>query len=341
MDFRAATLLGAPATFTNPLFRGADPWVARRDGWYYFCLAGPHGRLEVWKSDSPVERGHCSVVWRPPARGWNRAQVWAPELHFVGGRWHLYYAACDGRNSTHRMGVLRATTDDPQGPYEDMGQLYTGDDYATPRQATNRWAIDGTLLELRGRLYFIWSGWEDHRDVQHLYIAPMKDPCTIAGPRVQICPNDCHPWERVGEQLWERGLHEGPQVLVRGGRVFLVYSCSGSWQPTYKLGMLFMDAGDDPLARGSWTKYPRPVFESTPDVFGVGHCCFTTSPDGREDWILYHSKRNRWDCWSREVRAQPFTWRGDGFPDFGGPVPTGQAIALPSGCNPHVLPEAA
>jgi GH43 family beta-xylosidase len=328
-------------SFVNPLFRGADPWVVHRDGWYYFCQVGMAGRLEVWKSASPVGRGHCRVVWRPPARGWNRAQVWAPELHFVGGRWHIYYSASDGRNANHRMGVLRGTADDPHGPYEDAGQIYTGDDHAAPRQSNNRWAIDGTVAELGGRLYFFWSGWENQRDVQHLYIARMTDPCTVAGPRVRICPNDCHPWERVGERPWARGLHEGPQVLARNGKVFLVYSCSGSWQPTYKLGMLYMDAGADPLAAGSWTKYPAPVFEPTGDVFGVGHCCFTTSPDGREDWILYHSKRNRWDCWSREVRAQRFTWRADGFPDFGRPVSSGQPVALPSGSAPQTLPDAA
>ena len=81
----------------------------------------------------------------------------------------------------------------------------------------------------------------------------------------------------------------------------------------------------------SWKKFPAPVFESTPDVFGVGHCCFTQSPDGTEDWMLYHSKRFRHDCWSREVRAQRFTWNTDGFPDFGRPVPSGVALALPAG----------
>ena len=315
--------------FTNPLFPGADPWVVRHDGWYYHCQAGPGGRLEVARSRSPVRRGQPRVVWTPPPRGWNRAQVWAPELQFVRGRWHLYYAASDGRNCNHRMGVLRAATNDPQGPYEDAGPLYTGDDVASGRNS--RWAIDGTVFELRGRLYFLWSGWEDERDVQHLYLAPMSDPCTVSGNRVRLCPNDCHPWERVGGRREERGLHEGPQVIRRNGKLFLVYSCSGSWQPTYKLGLLYMDESADPADAASWKKHDEPVFDSTADVFGVGHCCFTQSPDGTEDWILYHSKKFRWDSWTREVRAQRFTWRESGFPDFGPPTASGQPIALPSG----------
>jgi GH43 family beta-xylosidase len=319
---------GLPS-FTNPLYAGADPWVVRHEGWYYFCQAGPGGRLEVWKSRSLVHRGERRVVWTPPPRGWNRAQVWAPELHFVRGRWHLYYAASDGRNCNHRMGVLRASTDDPQGPYEDGGQLYTGDDLATGRHG--RWAIDGTVFELRGRLYFLWSGWEDDRDVQHLYVATMSDPCTVNSNRMRLCPNNCHPWERVGEKHEERGLHEGPQVLRGNGKLFLVYSCSGSWQPTYKLGLLYMDESADPMDAASWKKHDAPVFDSTRDVFGVGHCCFTQSPDGTEDWILYHSKRFRWDSWTREVRAQRFAWRESGFPDFGRPAASGEPLMLPSG----------
>lgn len=316
-------------TFTNPLYKGADPWVVRQGDWYYLCQADGSGRLEVWKSRTLTHRGDRRVVWTPPARGWNRAQVWAPELHFVRGKWFIYYAASNGRNANHRMGVLEATTDDPQGPYVDRGQLYTGDHLATGDR--NRWAIDGTVLDLRGQLYFIWSGWEDHRDVQHLYIARMSDPRTIASNRVRLCPNDCHPWERVGERHHERGLNEGPQLLVRNGRVMIVYSASGSWQPTYKLGLLHMDVSADPMDARSWQKSDRPAFQSTPEVFGVGHCCFTQSPDGREDWILYHSKRHRWDCWDRVVRAQRFTWTSEGLPDFGTPAATNVRMAMPSG----------
>jgi GH43 family beta-xylosidase len=169
-------------------------------------------------------------------------------------------------------------------------------------------------------LYFLWSGWEGAEDVQHLYIAKMSDPCTISSRRVRICANDDYVWERVGEHRRGRGLNEGPQVLKRNGKVFVVYSCSGSWQHSYKLGMLWMDEAADPMDPGSWTKVARPVFESRGEVFGVGHCSFTTSADGTEDWMLYHSKVSRREGWDRVVRAQRFGWDERGFPDFGAPV---------------------
>jgi GH43 family beta-xylosidase len=314
-------------TFSNPIYDGADPYVVRHDDVYYSINTGPGGRLEVRKSDSLIERGQCSVVWTPPRGGWNCAEVWAPELHYIRGAWYIYYAASNGQNKNHRMGVLRSLTEDPQGPYADLGQMYTGDDLAG--RTHNRWAIDGTILELSDQLYFIWSGWEDHRDIQHLYIAKMSSPASISSNRVQLCPNNCHAWEHVSEHRGERGLHEGPAILQRDGRVVLVYSCSGSWQASYKLGMLTMDADSDPMNPASWTKHSEPVFDCTAEVFGVGHCSFTTSVDGSEDWILFHSKKSRREGWDRHVHAQPFGWTADGLPDFGRPIRNRQEIAVP------------
>jgi hypothetical protein len=81
----------------------------------------------------------------------------------------------------------------------------------------------------------------------------------------------------------------------------------------------------------AWTKSPEPVFQRTEKTFGVGHNCFVTSPDGREDWLVYHAKVNLTPGWQRTLRLQPFTWRADGTPDFGTPVTAGLALRVPSG----------
>ncbi len=322
-----ADAAGAAATFTNPLYRGADPWIVHKDGWYYLCQSAGGG-IAVWKSRKLTDRGTRAVVWRAPREGWNARQIWAPELHFVGGKWYIYYAAAkDNDNANHRMGVLEATGGDPQGTYLDRGMLYTGDNIKTGRDC--RWAIDGTVFDIAGRLYFVWSGWQDERDIQYLYIAQMENPWTIATNRVKLCENDTYVWERVGDKLSGRGLHEGPVILSRNGRLFLVYSCSGSWEATYKLGMLYADERADVMDPRSWTKVNKPVFQSNAAVFGVGHCSFTKSPNGAEDWMAYHSKVSRTDGWDRVVRLQKVTWNADGFPEFG--EPADGPMALPAG----------
>src|SRR5690606_37758873 len=194
---------------------------------------------------------------------------------------------------------------------------YTGDD--PEMQADNRWAIDMTVLEVRGRRYAVWSGWTHaDDDVQYLFAAPMKSGIELAAPRTRIAHNADHLWERTEETPESRGLHEAPQVLVHGGRTFLTYSCGASWLPTYKIGLLEL-VGDDPLDPDAWQKHPEPVFRSTPLTYGVGHASFTTSPDRREHWIVYHAKRDREPGWRRAVFVQPFGFTADGFPVFGEP----------------------
>ena len=130
-------------------------------------------------------------------------------------------------------------------------------------------------------------------------------------------------------------VNEGPQILKRGDKIFLIYSASGCWTEQYSLGMLTASADSDLLAPGSWEKTPRPVFESSPGAraYGAGHNSFFKSPDGKEDWILYHanSEPNQGCGRHRSPRAQRFTWKSDGTPDFGRPVPVGRPIRMPSG----------
>ena len=315
--------------FANPIAEGADPWMVRHGTNYLTCLSEANRGVALYCSDRLTALGAKHIIWEAPEQGPFSDEVWAPEIHALDGRWYVYVAASDGQNRNHRMWVLQSEGADPLGKYSIHGPLYTGDHPETG--ADNRWAIDGTVLEQGGKRYFIWSGWEDTRDEQWLYIAPMRDPLTIAGKRVRLCPNDDYLWERVGETSAGRGLNEAPQVLQRDGRTFVVYSCSGSWQPSYKLGLLALRPGGNPLNPSDWTKHPQPVFQPNQATFGVGHISFVKSPDDTEDWMVYHAKADRRDGWRRAIHAQPFHWRPDGLPDFGSPLPSSDLLSLPAG----------
>lgn len=317
----AAVHADSPArTFRNPILEvGADPWVIFHDGRYVLCLA-ERGGVVVRTAGRLQDLGNDpgELVWRPPPGKPYSKNVWAPECHYLRGRWYVYLAADDGLNEHHRMFVLEGTSQDPHKPFVLKAKLDARPD---------RWAIDGTVLELPdGRLYLIWSGWEGATNVaQNLYIAPMRDPWTVSGERVLLSRPEL-PWERIG-QPW---VAEGPEVLWNGGQLFVIYSASGSWTDDYCLGQLRFTGGDvlDPR---SWAKRPEPVFTRTEAVFGPGHASFTRSPDGREDWIVYHSARRKGAGWYRQINAQRFGWNPDGSPHFGRPLDPGTPVPEPSG----------
>lgn len=320
----------APDLFVNPIGEGADPWVVRdpNKNRYLWCFSDGNRAIAIHTSDSLTSLGKKHVVWRAPESGPYSREVWAPELHYLDDRWHIFFAASDGNNVNHLAYVLRSKTKDPLGEYELIGPMATGD--GDNRDSPNIWAIDMTVLQLSGKRYAVWSGWDaPGTDRQYLYIAAMKSPTELTGPRVRLCDNDDFLWERVEPNLSQRGLNEGPQVFQGKGQTGIVYSCGGSWLPTYKLGLLEL-TGDDPLNPSSWTKRPKPLFEGTSETYGVGHSCFVRAFNGNQWWHVYHAKRDRSPGWRRAIFVQPMQMGRRGFPVLGKPVAPGVAIKKPS-----------
>ena len=321
----------AACSFANPLGAGADPWVVRRGSTYYYVKSQDRGiRLASANRLADVLTAPARTVWTAPDTGWNRTNIWAPELHYIDGRWYIYYAG--GRDgppfTSQHAGVLQSAGDDPFGPYESRGMLYTGDSVGT--HTGNRWSIDLTVGRIGGRLYAVWSGWAHDaatdKTPQQLYMAPMENPWTIAANRVLLSAPDAD-WER-GPEL---DLQEGPELLRHGRDVFIIYSTRDSWLKEYALGQLRLrDTSANPLDPRSWTK-SGPVFTGSDGVLGVGHASFVTTPDESEQWIVYHSKDSPTPGWKRSVRMQRFDWSPDGAPRFAPAARDGERLPLPSG----------
>jgi GH43 family beta-xylosidase len=324
--------VSAQSTFTNPLLpSGADPWSIYKDGYYYYTNSTGRN-ITLWKTRNLAQLASAEkkVVFTPPAGQEYSKELWAPEIHFLQGKWYVYFAADSGHNKDHRMYVLENASADPvQGEWKYKGKLTTPED---------KWSIDGSVFEDRKQLYFIWSGWEgDKNGQQNIYIAKMKDPWTIEGKRVAISKPELN-WETVGDlgkdqDVQHVNVNEGPQFLQHGNKLFVIYSASGCWTDFYALGMLIADAGSDLMNAASWKKSPQPVFKGSPanQVFAPGHNSFFKSPDGKEDWILYHANSDPGQgCGGhRSPRAQKFTWNADGTPNFGEPVKAGVALQAP------------
>lgn len=320
-------------TFTNPILpEGADPWVVFAHGYYYYPGSGGNSlTLRKTRSMASLAQVKLKTIWTADTgKAWSK-EIWAPELHLVDGKWYMYFAADDGKNDHHRIYVLENSASDPMsGTWKLKGQV---------RDADNKWAIDASVFRQGHKLYMIWSGWEgDTNGQQNIYIASMKNPYTIEGKRVRVSSPQ-YPWEEHGD-LNNPGnpahvnVNEGPEMLQHGGKLFLVYSASGCWTDNYSLGMLSASASANLMDPRSWKKSASPVFggNSKDSVYAPGHNAFFKSPDGKQDWIIYHANPGP-GCGcdgKRSPRMQQFTWNRDGTPDFGRPVSIHRVLSFPS-----------
>lgn len=362
---------GATDTFTNPIVTSptADPFISVHDGEYLMTYT-TGDRLVLRRAQSIADLAHVSpqVVWSPGVQGEpadRSFHLWAPELHRLRSpqdgeeHWYFYYSAgSESPESVKGLHVLESAGDDPSGPYHYKGALGVG------------YSIDPTIFPPRspqpsagscrrggcsqrggrgkaGETYMFWSshrvGAPDRSVVaeegvgQSLWVARLENPWTVAGSGIQIS-QATYPWEMATGPV-----NEGPSVIENAGKLHVVYSASGCTSDLYNLGRLTVDRDADLLDPLTWAvaKHPLPVFVMSHrnGVYGVGHNGFFRSPDGTENWIVYHAHdnpgaplRGGGGCGGvRTTRAQKFTWNADGTPRFGEPVSLSDAQQLPSG----------
>ncbi len=306
----------------NPVVpQRADPWVYRHtDGYYYFTASVPeYDRIEIRRATTIQGLGSAVpvVVWQKHPDGIMSKHIWAPEIHYIDGRWYIYFAAARvDAPFDHRVYVIETDAANPlEGTWVEKGQITLG---------WESFSLDATTFEHNGTRYLVWA--QKAMAVpgnSNLYIAAMSNPWTITGRPVELTRPE-YDWERIG--FW---VNEGAAVIKRNGRIFLTYSASAT-DFHYAMGLLTASDTADLLDPASWTKSAEPVF-TTNEVtgqYGPGHNSFTVSPEG-DDILIYHARNYKdivgdplYDP-NRHTRAQKLYWNADGTPNFGIPVPDG------------------
>jgi GH43 family beta-xylosidase len=315
----------ANPVFDNPLLRQrADPHAfLHTDGQYYVsATVAEWDRIEIRRTRdlNALGTARTKVIWRKHASGPMSAHIWAPEIHFIDGKWYVYFTASriDAIWEVRPYVLMNESADPFTGEWRELGRIETGWD---------SFSLDGTTFVHKGRRYFVWTQrgrtpvetWKEGRGT-NIYIAEMASPTTLK-PRVALLTQPEYEWERR-----KYDVNEGPAVVIRNGRVFMTYSASAI-DANYCLGLLTASADADLLDPKSWSKSSEPVFKSseTTGLYGPGHNGFTTTPDGKTDLFLYHARDYRDILGSeladpnRHTRAQVLRWKTDGTPDFGEP----------------------
>lgn len=313
-------------TFNNPLASGTpDPHVSVHGDWVYLVYSIGDS-LVLRRAASLVDLtddAETQVIWTPPADTLHSADLWGPELHVVDGRAIVYYSATDvsffGLSGEYRIWALEADGTDPwDATWTHRGPLVVPGQDAV--------AIHPHIFEAGGDRFVAWSGRREGLDfVNRIFVAELTDAFTVVGPAAELA---------APIEAWEGNALEAPAVVERDGRRALVFTGNNCLAAERGLGGLVQDASASPTDAAAWTASPVPWFESDEfeGVYQVGSPGFVTSPDGTEDWLVYHGTTASFlGCGDdRSLHLNRVTWTPDG-PVFDGPTGVATSLPVPGG----------
>ena len=298
----------------------ADPYVYKHtDGTYYFTASLPdYDGIALRKADKLFDLKDApeKIIWKKHDKGIMSFHVWAPELHFIFGKWYIYFEAGDVDDIwAIRPYVLECKGDDPfNDEWIEKGMMQCSDEDPFSFRA---FSLDATVLENHGEYYFIWAEKVGvGKQISNLYIARMESATKLSTVQVLLTTPD-YDWERVG--FW---VNEGPAFIKHDGKIYMTYSASETGV-AYCIGMLSADENDDLLDPKSWTKRRMPVLKTSEElkIYGPGHNSFTVNDEG-EPVMIYHARTeaeivgNPLYNPNRHAMVMKVKWNESGEPEF-------------------------
>lgn len=271
----------------------ADPYVVKApDGTYYFTASYPavndadHGydRIILRKSStvSGLADAEEKAVWYAHSQGVMAKHIWAPEMHFIGGKWYIFFAAGDSDNVWNiRPYLLRCKGQDPMNDeWEELGKMQAleGD-----CMSFNNFSLDMTYFPHKGKHYLIWAQSEGDSSLFMAEINP-ENPLQLTSMPILLTKPE-YDWEKVRFRV-----NEGASVLKTNDKIYVFFSASGTGAE-YCMGRLSADTDADLMNPENWHKLPYPVLssEDLEDQAGPGHNSFVEDENG-DLLLVYHAR---------------------------------------------------
>ncbi|WP_460615619.1 glycoside hydrolase family 43 protein [Hymenobacter seoulensis] len=324
-------------TYTNPVYAGQfpDPFVLRHEGHYYaFGTTGqgrtPDGNIfTLLTSDDLVDWKPIGGALVPPA-GAEGADFWAPEVVYHEGTFYMYYSKGGGAiNATvgHRLHV--ATSKLPQGPYHEAALLEV---------PGSQFTIDAhPFKDTDGQWYLFYA--RDFTDSDNgfrpgtgLVADRLLNMTKLAGESRTIM-RARHDWT-VFEKNRTMPLYgnrtfpewhtlEGPFVRQHEGRYYCFYSGANFLTSRYGVDYCVADSILGPYSDAGAEKGPRVLHAVEGHVRGPGHHSHVLSPDGKQEYLVYHA----WEkgMKERQLCIDKLEWTAQG-PRCQGPTYTPQPL---------------
>jgi putative isomerase len=288
-----------------------DPVIAREGDTYYVFSTG-NGLLLHRSRDLDTWERVGRVLAEIPA--WTRAAVpglkehlWAPDISFFNGRWHLYYSASTFGKNRSAIGLVTSPTLDANRPdyrWEDQGLIVA----SQPGDGFN--AIDPNIaFDEHGQPWLSFGSFWGGLKLCALNPATGKP---VESPPVYIDIAS----RPVGEN--ERAV-EAPFIVRRGEWFYLFASydfcCKGTASSYHvRLGRArhiagpYLDRDGRSLNEGGGTT----ILTGTGERWhGPGHNAVFTEKD--RDWLVYHAYDDT-DRGRSKLRMSPLRWDEAGWP---------------------------
>lgn len=278
--------------YPNPFIpERADPYVIRHDGKYYFTASYPafgsvekgYDRIILRESDTLLGLAEAEekIIWHAHSEGVMSRHIWAPEIHFIGGKWYCFFAAGEKENVWNiRPFVLVCDGDPMTDEWKELGKMQACDG---DNISFNSFSLDMTYFEQNGRHYVIWAEIIGDSSLFMAEINPEEPNKLISKPILLTKPE--YDWEKVVFRV-----NEGASILKHKDKIFVFFSASGTGSE-YCMGVIYADKDNDLMDISNWTKVSFPVLQ-TSDLegqSGPGHNSFTVDDNGNTV-IVYHAR---------------------------------------------------
>ncbi len=145
------------------VFQRADPFIYKHtDGYYYFSASVPeYDRIEIRRSPTlaGLDSAEPYIAWHCHKAGEMSHLIWAPEIHYLHGKWYIYFAAAPNDEVTgitfnHRMFVIENSDENPLTPnWVEKGQIKTG---------LETFSLDATAFEYKVFLTYSASATDEN-----------------------------------------------------------------------------------------------------------------------------------------------------------------------------------
>lgn len=294
-----------------------DPVMAKKDGTYYLFCTGmgisAYSSLDMknWKKEKPVFAK--APDWAVNAVPGFKGHIWAPDIFFHNGKYHLFYSISAFGKNTSCIGLAINPTlnpDDPAFQWTDHGKIIQS---VPGRDDWN--AIDPNLIiDENGTPWLsfgsFWSG------IKMVKLRP--DLTGVAEPEEWYGLAKRPKNFGISDTLAGDGAIEAPFIFRQKNNYYLFvsfdYCCRGQ-NSDYKIMVgrsekvtgPYLDKEGKPMSEGGGTL----VLQGDNNYNGLGHNS-TYTFDGK-DYLIFHAYDAK-DAGKPKLLIRELKWSADGWP---------------------------